>query len=59
MGIAEIQQMALLEAIDKKRNQLNNMTQSGLNKVQTVKFSQELDMLINDFYNLSFKKIAE
>lgn len=48
-----------LKELDEKINQmkieLNQMAVDGLNKSKIITFSQELDLLINKYYNLQLK----
>lgn len=47
------------DRIEKKRNQLNNMILSNINKEQLLKYSMELDKLINDYYSELNKNRAD
>ncbi len=51
--------METLKYLDEKINQrkisLNELSESGLNKSKIILFSQELDLLIIEYYNLQFK----
>lgn len=47
----------MLQLIEKKRIELNEVVlQNGLNSAVTIKFSQELDRLLNQYNNFMLQK---
>lgn len=47
----------LKDEIENKREKLNNIVNQGIDKDKILKFSQELDLLINEYTFASMPKI--